>query len=47
MIFMIHLHGHTSWCRDVVFDAIFKNISVVEWHSVLLMDETRVPRENH
>jgi len=30
-----------------VFKAIFNNISVISWWSVLLMEETRVPRENH
>ena len=25
----------------------FNNISVISWRSVLLVDETRVPRENH
>ena len=33
--------------RVVVFDATFNNISVVSWRSVLLVDETRVPGENH
>ena len=30
----------------VVFNAIFNNISVISWRSVLLVEETRVPREN-
>ena len=29
------------------FNAIFNNISVILWRSVLLVEETRVPRENH
>ena len=29
------------------FNATFKNISVILWRSVLLMEETAVPRENH
>jgi len=33
--------------RVVVFKATFNNISVILWHSNLLVDETRVPRENH
>ena len=31
----------------MVFNAIFKNISVISWRSVLLVKETRVSRENH
>jgi hypothetical protein len=31
----------------MVFNATFKNISVISWRSVLLVEETRVPRENH
>jgi hypothetical protein len=33
--------------RFMVFNAIFNNISVISWWSVLLMEETRVPGENH
>ena len=33
------------WFR--VFNATFNNISVILWWSVLLVEETRVPRENH
>ena len=31
----------------MVFNATFNNISVISWQSVLLVEETRVPRENH
>jgi hypothetical protein len=31
----------------MVFDATFNNISAIAWLSVLLMEETRVPEENH
>ena len=31
----------------LVFDATFNNISVISWQSVLLVEETGVPRENH
>ena len=31
----------------MAFHAIFKNISVVSWQSVLLVEETEVPGENH
>ena len=33
--------------RFMVFNATFNNISVILWQSVLLVEETRVPRENH
>ena len=31
----------------MVFNAIFNNISVISWWSVLLVEETGVPGENH
>ena len=31
----------------MVFDATFNNISVISWRSVLLVEETGVPGENH
>ena len=31
----------------MVFNATFNNISVISWRSVLLVEETGVPRENH
>jgi hypothetical protein len=33
--------------RVIVFNAIFNNISVLSWQSVLLKKETGVPGENH
>jgi hypothetical protein len=33
--------------RVMVFNATGNNISVISWWSVLLVEETRVPRENH
>jgi hypothetical protein len=33
--------------RVMVFNATFNNISVISWWSVLLVEETEVPRENH
>ena len=30
----------------MVFNATFNNISVISWQSVLLVEETGVPREN-
>ena len=31
----------------MVFNTIFNNISVISWWSVLLVEETRAPRENY
>jgi len=31
----------------MVFNVTFNIISVISWQSVLLVEETRVPRENH
>jgi hypothetical protein len=31
----------------MVFNATFNNISGILWRSVLLVEETRVPGENH
>ena len=31
----------------MVFNATFNNISVILWRSVLLVEETAGPRENH
>ena len=36
-----------GWVRVMVFNATFNNISVMSWRSVLLVEETGVPRENH
>ena len=37
---------YTFWVRVRMFNATFSNISVISWWSVLLVEETRVPREN-
>jgi hypothetical protein len=31
----------------MVFNATFNNISVISWRSVLLVEETGLPEENH
>jgi hypothetical protein len=31
----------------ILFNATFNNISAISWRSVLLVDETEVPGENH
>ena len=33
--------------RAMVFNATFNNISIISWRSVLLVEETVVPVENH
>jgi hypothetical protein len=33
--------------RVMAFNTTFNNISVVSWQSVLLVEETGVPEENH
>ena len=36
-----------EWLGFMVFNATFNNISVISWLSVLLVEVTEVPRENH
>jgi hypothetical protein len=36
-----------SWVGVMVFNATFNNISAIAWRSVLLVEETGVPGENH
>jgi len=38
---------HFEGVRVMVFSATFNNIAVISWQSVLLVEETRVPTENH
>jgi hypothetical protein len=33
--------------RVILFNATFTNISVTSWRSVVLVEKTGVPRENH
>jgi hypothetical protein len=35
------------WVRVTVFNITFNSISVISWGSVLLVEETGVPGENH
>jgi hypothetical protein len=37
----------TTQVRVLVVYATFNNISVISWRSILLVEETRVPTENH
>jgi hypothetical protein len=36
-----------QWVGVLVFNATFNNISVISWWSVLLVEETGGPGENH
>jgi hypothetical protein len=38
--------GGPGWLV-LVFNATFNNISVISWRSVLLVEESGVPEENH
>jgi hypothetical protein len=38
---------HFLRVKVMVFNATFNNISAISWQSVLLVEETKVPRENH
>ena len=43
----INLSPYTCrWVTVRMFNATFNNISVISWQSVLLVEETGVPREN-
>jgi hypothetical protein len=39
--------GYQNGVRVRVFNATFNNISVISWKSVLFVEETGVPGENH
>jgi hypothetical protein len=41
------LFSYRSIFRFMVFNATFNNIAVISWRSVLLVEETDVPGENH
>jgi hypothetical protein len=40
------LRGAVMYCRVMVFNVTFNNISAISWWSVLLVEETRVPGGN-
>ena len=42
-----HIFFTKGLVRFMVFNATFNNISDISWQSVFLVEETRVPRENH
>ena len=45
------VQNHSYWLnykfRFMMCNATFNNISVISWPSVLLVEETRVPRKNN
>jgi hypothetical protein len=41
------MFGFRLRLRFMVFNGTFNNFSVISWGSVLLVEETAVPRENH
>ena len=45
--YMVRLYSFIVLFGFMVFNATLNNISVISWQSVLLVEETRVPRENH
>ena len=47
VISIYKVHDDQITIRVMVFNATFNNISVISWRSVLLMEETEVPGENH
>ena len=36
-----------EYIGGMVFNTTFNNISAISWQSILSVEETRVPRENH
>jgi hypothetical protein len=36
-----------EWFGFIVFNGTFNDISVISWRSVLVVEETGVPGENH
>ena len=46
-LFILYYYYVFQWLRVLVFNASFNNISVISRRSVLLVEETGVPGENH
>ena len=42
-----HCGSNPMRFRAMVFNTTFNNVSVIPWQSVLLVDEIRIPGENH
>ena len=47
MDYMNLYHVCHLWGGVMVFNTTFNNISVISWQSVLFLEETGVPGENH
>ena len=47
LLFLQLFLAETVMVWFMVFNATFNNISVISWRSVLLVEETGVPEENH
>ena len=46
-IFLHRGAKYLNMVRVIVFNAAINNISAISWQSALLVEETRVPGENH
>jgi hypothetical protein len=46
-MYNVYLRKYLVVVVVMVFNATFNNISVILWWSILLVEETGVPRENH
>jgi hypothetical protein len=46
-MYNVYLRKYLVVVVVMVFNATFNNISVISWWSVLLVEETGEPRENH
>jgi hypothetical protein len=44
---VINLYKQVGLVLFIVLNTTFNNISVISWQSVLLVEETTVPGENH
>ena len=42
-----HIQRKVHHDKDMIFNDTFNNISVISWWSVLLVEQTGVPEENH
>jgi hypothetical protein len=47
VIYLVYTYVSLKFVCLMVFNNTFNNISVISWRSVLLVEETREPRENH
>ena len=44
---VIAKHDKNTWVRVMVFASTFNNMSAISWWSVVLVEETGIPGENH